>query len=103
MENIMEKLTEDTINEIKNTEVKKIVIENIEEITPEQRAIIESIKKLKNPFAMIGIDYVMKDLQICKTIVYRLFQRDDFPSIKVGKEHKIMLLPYLIWKMNKKN
>ena len=41
----MEKLTKDTINEIQNTEIKNIVIEN--EITPEQRAIMESIKRLK--------------------------------------------------------
>lgn len=103
MENIMEKLTEDTINQIKNQENKNIVIETKEEITPEQRLAIESIKKLKNPFVMVGVDYIMRDLKICKSIAYRLFQNKDFPSIKVGKEHKIMLLSYLIWKMSKRD
>ena len=98
MENLIEKLTPDNIN----GEVKNIVIETKEELTPTQLALIESIKKLKNPFAMIGIDYVMKDLDICKTVVYKVFQREDFPSINIGKEHKVMLLPYLLWKMNKR-
>ena len=73
MENIMEKLAKDTINEIQNTEVKKIVIEN--EITPEQRAIMESIKKIKNPFKMLTVQDIMKDLNICETVAYRTFKR----------------------------
>ena len=100
MENIMEKLTEDTINEIKDTEVKKIVIES--EITPEQRAIMESIKRIKNPFRMLTVQDIMKDLNICETIAYRTFKRSDFPSIKVGKNNQVMLIAYLIWKMKKR-
>jgi len=30
------------------------------------------------------------------------FKRDDFPSINIGKSNQIMLLAYLIWKMNKR-
>lgn len=100
MENIMEKLTEDTINEIKDTEVKKIVIEN--EVTPEQQAIMESIKRLKNPFRMLTVQDIMKDLNICETIAYRTFKRSDFPSINVGKNNQVMLIAYLIWKMQKR-
>ena len=96
----MEKLTEDTINEIKDTEVKKIVIES--EITPEQRAIMESIKRIKNPFRMLTVQDIMKDLNICETIAYRTFKRSDFPSIKVGKNNQVMLIAYLIWKMKKR-
>lgn len=103
MEEIINIVTDKILEEIKNTEVKNIVIETKDEITPEQRMIIESIRQLKNPFAMIGVNYVMKDLKICKSIAYKLFQRDDFPSIKFGKEHRVMLLPYLMWKMNKKD
>lgn len=100
MENIIKELTEDTINEIKNTEVKKIVIEN--EITPEQRAIMESIKRLKNPFRMLTVQDIMKDLNICETIAYRTFKRSDFPSINIGKTNQVMLVAYLIWKMQKR-
>ena len=100
MENIVENITKDMIDEIKNTEVKKIVIEN--EITLEQRAIIESIKMIKNPFKMLTVQDVMRDLDICETIAYRTFKREDFPSIHIGKNNQIMLIAYLIWKMKKR-
>lgn len=103
MNNVMENISKEVIEEIRNTETKNIVIETKEDITAEQRAVIESIRKIRNPFVMVGIDYVMKDLNICKTIVYKLFQREDFPSISIGKEHKVMLLSYLIWKMSRKD
>lgn len=100
MENIIEKITEDTINEIKNTEVKKILIES--QITPEQRAIMETIKRLKNPFRMLTVQDIMKDLNICETIAYRTFKRPDFPSINIGKTNQVMLISYLMWKMQKR-
>lgn len=103
MNNVMEDISQEVVKEIINTESKNIVIETKENITAEQRAVIESIKRIRNPFVMVGIDYVMKDLNICKTIVYKLFQREDFPAISVGKEHKVMLLSYLIWKMSRKD
>ncbi|MCI8309934.1 MAG: hypothetical protein HFJ45_07180 [Clostridia bacterium] len=100
MENILNKLTEDTINEIKGTEVKKIVIED--EVTPEQRAIMECVKRLKNPFKMLCVQDVMKDLNICETVAYKTFKRPDFPSINVGKNNQVMLIAYLMWKMQKR-
>lgn len=103
MNNVIEDISQEVVKEIRNTESKNIVIETKEDITAEQRAVIESIRKVRNPFVMVGIDYVMKDLNICKTIVYKLFQREDFPAISIGKEHKVMLLSYLIWKMSRKD
>lgn len=91
------KLNEKIIEEIKNNEYKQEIL------TPQQRIAIESIKRVKNPFIMISVEDVMKDLKICRTIAYRLFQREDFPSINIGKSNKIMLLPYLIWKMTKRD
>ena len=63
---------------------------------------IESIRKIKNPFRMIGVDIVMKDLNICKTVAYKLFQREDFPAVNIGKSNQIMILAYMIWKMNRR-
>lgn len=100
MDNIIEKLTEKTINEIQNTEVKKIILEN--EITPEHQAIIESIKKIKNPFRMLTVQDIMRDLNICETVAYRTFKREDFPSINIGKTNQVMLISYLVWKMKKR-
>lgn len=90
------------INEI-DTEDKKINVNLQSPITTEQLMAIESIKKLKNPFIMIDVETVMQDLHICKTIAYRLFQRKDFPSINIGKNNQVMLLAYMIWKMQKRD
>jgi len=95
-------LTNKVLNEIQNTEVKNIVIETKETLTPEQRIAIDTIKRVKNPFKMLNVKDVMKDLNICETVAYKTFKRDDFPSINIGKSNQVMLLSYLIWKMNKR-
>ena len=82
MENIMEKLTEDTINEIKDTEVKKIVIEN--EVTPEQQAIMESIKRLIS----------MKIFKIIKEFPQKVERLNNFISefFQTFKEKRMHIL-----------
>lgn len=94
MENINNK-TQQMKNEIINKSNKQY--------TKTELITIESIKRLKNPFRMIGVKDVMKDLNICETIAYKTFRRPDFPSINVGKNNQVMLLAYLIWKMEKRN
>ncbi len=95
-------LTNQVMSEIQDTETKNIVIETKEVLTPEQRMAIDTIRRVKNPFVMIGVKEVMKDLNVCETIAYKIFRREDFPSINVGKSNQIMLLSYLIWKMSKR-
>lgn len=95
-------LTKQVVNEIQNTDTKNIVIETKEVLTPEQRMAIDTIRRVKNPFRMLGVKDIMNDLNVCETIAYRIFKRNDFPSINIGKSNQIMLLPYLIWKMNKR-
>lgn len=84
------------------TEVKEIEINYNQKLSKSDLIIIEAIRNLKDPFKMIGVNAVMKDLHICKTIAYRLFQREDFPSINIGKNNQVMILPYMIWKMEKR-
>ena len=88
-------------NEI-DTEDKKINIHLPAPLTTEQLMAIQSIKRLKNPFKMLSVKDVMQDLNICETIAYRTFKRADFPSINIGKSNQVMLVAYLIWKMNKR-
>lgn len=95
-------LTNKVLNEIQNTEVKNIVIETKETLTPEQRIAIDTIRRVKNPFKMLNVKDVMNDLNICETVAYKTFKRADFPSINIGKSNQIMLLSYLIWKMSKR-
>ena len=65
--------------------------------------LIESIRRIKNPFRMISVKDVMRDLHICENVAYKTFKRPDFPSINIGKNNQVMLLPYLIWKMEKRD
>lgn len=105
--NEMNNITTQVLKEIQDknkidTEEKRILINYNKQLTPMDLLTIESVRKLKNPFRMIGVETVMKDLHICKTIAYRLFQREDFPSINIGKSNQVMLLAYMIWKMDKR-
>ncbi len=84
------------------SEIKNIVIETKEMLTPEQRMAMDTIRRVKNPFRMISVKDVMNDLKVCETIAYRIFKRDDFPSINIGKSNQVMLLAYLMWKMSRR-
>ena len=95
-------LTKQVVNEIQNTDTKNIIIETKEILTPEQRMAIDTIRRIKNPFKMLSVRDIMNDLNVCETIAYRIFRRNDFPSINIGKSNQIMLLAYLIWKMSKR-
>lgn len=95
-------LTTKVMGEIQNTEMKNIVIETKETLTPEQRMAIDTIRRVKNPFRMISVKDVMNDLKVCETVAYRIFRRADFPSINIGKSNQIMLLAYLLWKMSRR-
>ena len=94
-------ITKQIVKEI-DTEDKKINVNLQSPLTAEQLMAIESIKRLKNPFRMLSVKDVMRDLNICETIAYRTFKRNDFPSITIGKSNQVMLLSYLIWKMSKR-
>lgn len=89
-------------NKVIDTEEKRLEVKYNQKLTPMDYMAIESIRKLKNPFRMIGVNTVMKDLNICRTVAYKLFQREDFPSINIGKSNQVMILAYMIWKMNKR-
>lgn len=102
--NEINNITTQMINDVGviDTEDKEININIQKPLMPEDFMAIESIKKIKNPFRMIDVETVMQDLHICKTVAYRLFQREDFPSINIGKSNQIMILAYMIWKMQKR-
>lgn len=97
----MTDITQELIDEISSTKVKQIIIADKQ--SPQDRAIIESVKKIRNPFAMLEVKHVMKDLKACDTVVYKLFKRPDFPAITVGKTYKVMLISYLLWKMQRRD
>ena len=102
MEEVMSKITDEVIEDIENKNIKQIIIEQKEPRTIEQELAIESIKKVKNPFVMLNAEYIMRDLDLCRNKAYSLFRQPDFPSVKIGKKHKVMFLAYIMWKLKKK-
>lgn len=102
MEQLNEIITIDNTKDLCNTNDKNIEINYNCKLSPTDYMAIEGIRKLQNPFQMIDVETVMKDLHICKSVAYRLFQSAEFPSINIGKSNQIMLLAYLIWKMSRR-
>lgn len=64
---------------------------------------INYLSKLNNPFTVLSVQEVSKDLNIGINQAYDLFKQEDFPSINIGKRKLITLASYLVWKMNYKN
>lgn len=85
-----------------NDSTKEVILNIQNELTNKDILLLSSINRLKNPFRMIGVETIMKDLNICRGVAYKIFQRADFPSINVGKTKQIMLISYIVWKMTRK-
>ena len=91
------------IRDISPDDATTEVILNVQnELTNKDVLLLSSINRLKNPFRMIGVETVMKDLNICRGVAYKIFQREDFPSINIGKTKQIMLISYILWNMTRK-
>ena len=84
----------DTKERLDNIDIK---LENQQE-----KMLLESIKRLKNPFINISVQDVARDLKIGENMAYAIFKRDDFPSINIGRCWKICLISYIMWKTQKR-
>ena len=96
-----------TMNEIKQDTVVIDTKENLDKCTVDlndyqERMLVESIKRLKNPFYNISVKQVAEDLQIGENMAYEVFKRDDFPSINIGRKWKICLISYILWKTKRR-
>lgn len=60
--------------------------------------IIETVKRINNPFKSLTVKDVAKDLNVGINSAYDLFKREDFPAIEVGNKRFVSLLAYLVWK-----
>lgn len=79
---------------------------NVQEKTINTKDIKEQIisnylNKTNNPFKMLSVQEVSKDLHIGINQAYDLFKQDDFPTINIGKRKVITLASYLLWKINR--
>lgn len=72
-----------------------------EKLNIDEKIVLLCIENLDNPFAMLDLNDVAKDLNISNSLAYKLFRREDFPAINVGKKNQIMVLPYILWKIKR--
>ena len=85
-----------------NNENITIIADDIEHKNKlNEQIIINYLNKLNNPFKILSVADVSKDLHIGVNQAYDLFKQPDFPIITIGKKKYITLATYLIWKMKK--
>lgn len=82
--------------------VKEKEVIDTEEKSLKEIMMIEAMKKIKDPYKNINVEYVANDLNIGINKAYELFKRKDFPAIRVGKQKSVTLVSYLIWKTEQK-
>ena len=81
---------------------KNVKVIDTKDKTLNEQIVINYLNKLKNPFMILSVKDVSKDLHIGINQAYDLFKQNDFPTICIGKRKGITLATYLLWKMNKK-
>ena len=89
------------MNEI-NEKTNTSVIDTEEKENLNEKIVINYLNKLKNPFVMLSVSDVSKDLHIGINQAYDLFKQEDFPTTTIGKRKTVTLASYLLWKMDKK-
>lgn len=82
--------------------ITKKIIDTEDKKTLNEQIIINYLNKLQNPFAVLSVQDVSKDLHIGINQAYDLFKQSDFPTINIGKRKVVTLASYLSWKMSKK-
>lgn len=87
------------MNDKKNKDEDNKIIDTKEKSIKELM-IIESMKNIKEPYKSLTVNDIAKDLKIGINTAYDLF-RQDFLSIKLGKQQIVMMIDYLVWKLKK--
>ena len=57
----------------------------------------------QDPFEMMTVNDVAKDLGMGVNTVNSIFKRDDFPTINLGKRKIVTRLAYYLWKMKRRD
>lgn len=57
----------------------------------------------QDPFEMLTVKDVAKDLGMGENTVNKIFKRADFPTIDIGKRKIVTRLAYYFWKMKRRD
>ena len=87
------------MNEV-NEKINTNIIDTEEKENLKEKIVISYLNKLKNPFVMLSVSDVSKDLHIGINQTYDLFKQKDFPTTTIGKRKTVTLASYLLWKIN---
>lgn len=82
--------------------IQEKVIDTNEKTTLNEQVVMNYLNKIQNPFVILSVSDVSKDLHIGINQAYDLFKQSDFPTLIIGKRKAVILASYLLWKMNKK-
>lgn len=85
---------------VNNSSIKPIKPTNMEQF--EERFIRECLTKIEDPFVMLTVADVAKDLHCNQNTANEIFRRKDFPAICIGKGKKVMYMSYIYWKITRK-
>ena len=58
----------------------------------------QAVKSLEDPFKMLTVKDVAKDLYMGENKTNEIFNREDFPSVNIGKTRKIQKIYFGKWK-----
>ncbi len=78
------------------------LIDTKENKNSNEQVVINYLNRITNPFAILSVQDVSKDLHIGINQAYDLFKQNDFPTICIGKRKTVTLAAYLLWKMSTK-
>lgn len=79
------------------TNVNSILSEELK-----QKLIEKAIEGLDNPWENLTVKDVSKDLLMGENKTNELFNREDFPSVNIGKTKTVTKIAYYLWKLDRK-
>ena len=91
---------------INNPQTKEIEYKplDISKRDMENRLFVLLLEKYKiNPFSNLSVKDVAKDLGMGENTVNKIFKRNDFPTINLGKRKVVTRLAYYFWKMKRRD
>lgn len=67
-----------------------------------KEVVLQAVKSIDDPWKMLTVKDIAKDLYMGENKTNEIFNRADFPSVNIGKTRKIQKLAYILWKMEKR-
>lgn len=77
-------------------------IDNVLSEELKEKLICKAVEKLDDPWKNLTVKDVAKDLLMGEPKTNELFNRNDFPSINIGKTKTVTTIAYYLWKLERR-